>query len=124
MDSPGHQRSDSSTGIIDKLEDIVPAPLARFDAFPKLPSTYKARSESRGLLTIFVTLCAFILVLNDFGEYLWGWPMHEFSIDHDRSNDMNINVDMIVNMPCQCESSSITTFTKYFCTFLRFHSTP
>jgi hypothetical protein len=45
------------------------APLKEFDAFPKLPSTYKSRSEGRGFLTIFVALLSVLLVLNDVAEY-------------------------------------------------------
>ncbi|KAF8838039.1 DUF1692-domain-containing protein [Paxillus ammoniavirescens] len=85
--------------LLDKLDAAVP--LARFDAFPKLPSTYKTRSESRGFLTLFITLLAFLLVSNDFAEYIWGWPDHEFSIDTQGASFMDINVDMVVNMPCQ-----------------------
>ena len=92
-----------SPSILDKLDEIVPAPLEKFDAFPKLPSTYKSRSESRGFLTLFVAFLASVLVLNDLGEYIWGWPDYEFSIDSDTANDMNVNVDIIVNMPCQRE---------------------
>jgi endoplasmic reticulum-Golgi intermediate compartment protein 2 len=93
----------SSPSLLDKLDGMVSTPLAEFDAFPKLPSTYKARSQSRGFLTIFVTFMAFLLVVNDLGEYIWGWPDYEFSVDRDTSANMNINVDMLVNMPCQCE---------------------
>ncbi|KAI9067729.1 DUF1692-domain-containing protein [Trametes sanguinea] len=90
-----------SPSILDKLDEMVPAPLAQFDAFPKVPSTYKTRSESRGFLTIFVAFVAFLLVLNDIGEYIWGWPDHEFGVDTDPSNSLDINVDMVINMPCQ-----------------------
>ncbi|KAI9001496.1 DUF1692-domain-containing protein [Trametes punicea] len=90
-----------SPSILDKLDEIVPAPLAQFDAFPKVPSTYKTRSESRGFLTIFVAIVAFLLILNDIGEYIWGWPDYEFGVDTDQSNALDINVDMVVNMPCQ-----------------------
>ncbi|KAI0648650.1 DUF1692-domain-containing protein [Trametes meyenii] len=90
-----------SPSILDKLDEIVPAPLAQFDAFPKVPSTYKTRSESRGFLTIFVAFVALLLVLNDIGEYIWGWPDYEFGVDTDQSNALDINVDMVVNMPCQ-----------------------
>lgn len=76
-------------------------PLARFDAFPKLPSTYKARSESRGFFTLLVALIAILLILNDIGEYIWGWPDYEFSIDSQGQSHLNVNVDMVVNMPCQ-----------------------
>ena len=99
MDS--RERSQSPS-LLNRLDEMVSTPLAEFDAFPKLPSTYKARSESRGFLTIFVTFMAFLLVLNDLGEYIWGWPDYEFSIDRDMGSDLNINVDMLVNMPCQC----------------------
>ncbi|KIK95031.1 hypothetical protein PAXRUDRAFT_33197 [Paxillus rubicundulus Ve08.2h10] len=75
--------------------------LARFDAFPKLPSTYKARSESRGLLTLCVALFSLLLVLNDFAEYIWGWPDYEFSVDIQGASFMDVNVDMVVNTPCQ-----------------------
>ncbi len=88
--------------LLDKLDSVVPAPLAQFDAFPKLPSTYKARSESRGFMTIFVALVAFLLVLNDIGEYIWGWPDYEFSVDRENPPLLLVNLDMTVNMPCKC----------------------
>ena len=92
-----------SPTILDKFDELIPAPLAQYDAFPKIPTTYKARSESRGFFTLFVGLLAFLLVLNDLGEYIWGWPDYEFGVDIDKANTMDINVDMVVNMPCQCK---------------------
>jgi hypothetical protein len=91
--------------LLEQLDSVIPAPLAQFDAFPKVPSTYKSRTESRGFVTIFAFLIAFLLILNDLGEYVWGWPDYEFSVDHDTNNNLNINVDLVVNMPCQCEYS-------------------
>lgn len=85
--------------ILSKLDAAVP--LAKFDAFPKLPSTYKSRSESRGFLTIFVGILCLLLVLNDLSEYIWGWPDYEFGVDRQAKSFMDVNVDMIVNMPCQ-----------------------
>jgi len=93
----------SEPSLLDKIDAV--APLAKFDAFPKMPSTYKARSESRGFMTIFVLLITFMLMLNDIGEYIWGWPDFEFSIDGNKSNFLNINLDMVIAMPCACESS-------------------
>ncbi len=104
--------------LLDKLDDLVPAPLAQFDAFPKLPATYKARSESRGFLTLFVAFAALLLVLNDLGEFVWGWTDYEFGVDIDKANTMDINVDMVVNMPCQCESSPwlpLFSFASFIC---------
>ena len=94
--------------VIDKLEAVVPESLIRFDAFPKLPSTYKARTDSRGFLTLFVSLLAFLLILNDIGEYIWGWPDYEFSIDAENSSTMDVNIDMVVNMPCECQSEGFS----------------
>ncbi|GLB44741.1 putative endoplasmic Reticulum-Golgi Intermediate Compartment (ERGIC) [Lyophyllum shimeji] len=90
-----------SSDILGKLDAAVPAPLAQFDAFPKIPSTYKSRSESRGFMTLFVALLALLLMLNDIAEYVWGWPDQEFSVDNNQSSWMGINVDITVNMPCR-----------------------
>lgn len=86
--------------LLDQLDAVAPVPLAQFDAFPKLPSTYKSRSGSLGFLTIAVTFATLLLLMNDVGELLWGWPDYEFSVDAGRTSYMNINLDMIVNMPC------------------------
>jgi hypothetical protein len=95
-----------SVTIIDKLEAVFPENLTRFDTFPKLPSTYKTRTDSRGFFTLFVSLLALLLILNDIGEYIWGWPDYEFSIDAEKSSTLDVNIDMVVNMPCECQSES------------------
>jgi hypothetical protein len=92
--------AEEQSSILEQLDAAVP--LARFDAFSKLPSSYKSRSESRGFFTLFVAFIAILLVLNDVGEYIWGWPDYEFSIDTQGQTHLNVNVDMVVNMPCQC----------------------
>ncbi|KAJ7082707.1 DUF1692-domain-containing protein [Mycena belliarum] len=91
---------DGEASLLEKLDAAVPVPLAQFDAFPKLPTTYKARSESRGFLTIFVAFVTFVLMLNDIGEFFFGWPDHEFSVDTAPGSFMNINIDLVVAMPC------------------------
>jgi len=91
------------TSILDKLDAAVPSQLTKFDAFPKLPSTYKQRSESRGFLTLLIGFITFLLILNDIGEFIWGWPDYEFSVDTEKDSYMSVNVDLVVNMPCTCE---------------------
>ncbi|EKM84349.1 hypothetical protein AGABI1DRAFT_32491 [Agaricus bisporus var. burnettii JB137-S8] len=86
--------------VLKKL-DAAAAPLAKFDAFPKVPSAFKARSESRGFMTIFVMLVALLLMLNDIGEYIWGWPEFKFAVDQDNAPYMFVNLDMVVNMQCR-----------------------
>jgi len=98
MSSSGTEES-----ILDKIDSVVPTPLAKFDAFPKLPSTYKSRSESRGIMTVFVALLALLLMLNDIGEYIWGWRDEECSIDPNKCSYLSINVDVSVAMSCKCQ---------------------
>ena len=57
--------------LLDKLDAVAPTPLRSFDAFPKLPATYKQRSESRGIFTLLIGLLAFFLILNDIHEFVW-----------------------------------------------------
>ena len=95
-------RSEDESSVLSKL-DAAAAPLTKFDAFPKVPSAYKARSEGRGFMTVFVMFVVFMFMLNDIGEYLWGWPEYRFNVDKDNAPYMFINLDMVVNMPCRCE---------------------
>lgn len=103
MASPANGGDDHEPTILDKLDSSIPANLQKFDAFPKLPTTYKQRSESRGFLTIGVGLICLLLLLNDIGEFIWGWPDYEFGVDTGKDSHMNVNVDLVVNMPCACE---------------------
>lgn len=88
----------TESSLLNKLDSV--APLAKFDAFPKLPSSYKSRTESRGFVTLFVFLLAFLLMLNDIGEFLWGWPVYNFNVDHNKDSRLFINLDMTIAMPC------------------------
>ena len=96
----------SDSSLLDKLDTI--APIKQFDAFPKLPSTYKTRSAYGGLVTVTVIVVSFLLILNDLGEYIWGWSDTEFSVDQDVAQWLSLNVDLVVNMPCQCGLSIIS----------------
>jgi hypothetical protein len=96
--------------ILEQLDQLGP-PLKQFDAFPKLPSSYKARSRGRGALTIAVILLSIFLILNDVAEYIWGWTDYEFSVDRDLASLLDINVELVVAMPCQCTSPVLT----YWC---------
>jgi hypothetical protein len=99
--------SQEELSLLEKIDAIAPAPLKSFDAFPKLPSTYRARSSERGFLTLFISFIAFLLVANDIGEFLWGWPDFEFGVDHVPTSYMDVNVDLIVNMPCKCTKATL-----------------
>jgi hypothetical protein len=87
--------------ILEKLDAV--APIHKFDAFPKVPATYKAKSSGGGFWTAAAILMSLLLILNDVHEFIWGWPDHEFSVDTQVAKTMIINVDMVVNMPCHCK---------------------
>lgn len=101
--------------LLDTLEESLPPGLQKFDAFPKLPSSYKSRSSSGGVLSIVLIFLGFLLTLNDVGEYFYGWRDEEFGMDIGgvdgagvigsqgyKGNYMKINVDVVVGMPCRC----------------------
>lgn len=94
---------EESDSLLDKIDKAAPASLNQFDAFPKLPSTYKARTGGGGLLTVVVALVSFLLIVNDIGEWIWGWPHYSFDVDPNKGSFMDVNVDVLVNMPCGCE---------------------
>jgi hypothetical protein len=99
--------SQEELSLLDKIDAVAPTPLKSFDAFPKLPSTYRTRSSERGFLTLFIAFIAFLLVANDIGEFIWGWPDFEFGVDDTPASYMDVNVDMIVNMPCRCANATL-----------------
>ncbi|KAF8177113.1 hypothetical protein K438DRAFT_1978762 [Mycena galopus ATCC 62051] len=46
-----------------------------------------------------VGFITFLLMLNVIGEFVFGWPDHEFSVDTKQGSFMKINVDLVVAMP-------------------------
>jgi hypothetical protein len=87
--------------LLEQLDEI--APIKKFDAFPKLPSSYRSRTKFGGLMTIVVVALSLMLILNDVAEFIWGWSDYEFAVDRDQHRLLNINVDIVVNTPCGCE---------------------
>ncbi|KAF8177116.1 endoplasmic reticulum vesicle transporter-domain-containing protein [Mycena galopus ATCC 62051] len=57
--------------------------------------------NKRGFLTLFVGFITFLLMLNDIGEFVFGWPDHEFSVDAKQGSFMKINVGL-VSSPSTC----------------------
>jgi len=51
-------------------------------------------------LTLVVALVSFLLIVNDIGEWIWGWPSYSFDVDPNKGSFMDVNVDVLVNMPC------------------------
>lgn len=91
--------------ILDTLDSI--APLRSFDAFPKVPSSYRSRTSGGGIVTVVVGLLCTLLVLNDLSEYLWGSMVYRFVVDNDVGRDLKLNVDITVAMPCHCAHTDL-----------------
>ncbi|KAG8739997.1 hypothetical protein FRC10_004876 [Ceratobasidium sp. 414] len=81
-----------SSSIMDTMEP--PTGVRQFDAFPKVRPNYKSRTTGGGMMTILVVIVSFILILNDLGDYLWGWREYEFNVDTDLAQVMYVNVDL------------------------------
>ncbi len=101
MDLPAADMASGTDSLLEKLDNV--APIQKFDAFPKLPPTYKSRTAGCGFITVSVFLLSMLLVMNDLHEYIWGWPDQEFSVDKKVADIMTMNVDMVVHMPCACK---------------------
>ncbi|EJU05029.1 DUF1692-domain-containing protein [Dacryopinax primogenitus] len=91
--------STSDDSLLSKL-DSIGAPLKSFDAFPKVPSTYRTRSSGGGFITLGIALLCLLLVLNDWAEYVWGTTTWRFVVDDKIEKEMMLNVDITVAMPC------------------------
>ncbi|KZP00451.1 DUF1692-domain-containing protein [Calocera viscosa TUFC12733] len=85
--------------------DSLGAPLKSFDAFPKVPNSYRTRSSGGGFVTIGIMLLCVLLVLNDLAEYIWGNTTYKFVVDDEIAHDLRLNVDITVAMPCHCAFS-------------------
>ncbi|CAG8669404.1 7118_t:CDS:2, partial [Paraglomus brasilianum] len=74
--------------------------LVFLDAFPKVDVGYKHSSTQGGCMTVFVSICLWLLILSEFREY---WTLHQkykFVVDSSVGHHLDINVDITVAMPC------------------------
>jgi|SRR6185312_15569214 len=77
--------------------------LVFLDAFPKVDVGYKHSSTQGGCMTVFVSICLWLLILSEFREY---WTLHQkykFVVDSSVGHHLDINVDITVAMPCSCK---------------------
>lgn len=106
--------------LLEQLDAI--APIKSFDAFPKLPASYKSRTKFGGLMTVFVIALSVLLVLNDVAEFIWGWSDYEFVVDRDQNRLLSINVDLVVNTPCAGMSPLHLLFPYPLFSFISTHA--
>ncbi|KAI8874103.1 DUF1692-domain-containing protein [Ramicandelaber brevisporus] len=102
--------------------------MRRADGFGKVEGSYRAQSSSGGLATLIVSIVLFFLVFCEVRDHLQVTTSHEFLVDHRIAEQMQINLDVTVKMPCELISvdvadqsgtlqhvpGAITTFPAYF----------
>jgi len=119
------------SSLLDELDKF--APIKSFDAFPKVCPLAASILTSAGAADIYrplkkgrlVDRCRWIyyfhsrlgkwtschvctvlrqlMLQNDLGEFLYGAPTYSFRVDPGLEEDLQLNVDLTVAMPCQCK---------------------
>ncbi|KAJ2865252.1 hypothetical protein FB639_005125, partial [Coemansia asiatica] len=74
--------------------------LQRLDAFNKMETVYQDHSSSGGLLSLLVVLAMVMVVVSELKRYLEYKQEQSFSIDSNMQHPLQINIGMIVAMPC------------------------
>lgn len=80
--------------------DSVSSRVKVFDAFPKVDSQHTVRSQRGGLSTLVTFICGVLILWMEIGGFLGGYVDHQFSVSETIGNDLTINIDMLVAMPC------------------------
>ncbi|EEP75394.1 conserved hypothetical protein [Uncinocarpus reesii 1704] len=79
----------------------IAAGLRTFDAFPKTKPTYTTASRRGGQWTVFIFLFCGSLVFSELVSWYRGTENHHFSVEKGVSQEIQINLDMVVHMPCE-----------------------
>lgn len=88
-----------------------------FDAFPKRPSVDQVRSERGATSTLLTYFCIIFLIWVEFGGYIDGYINYRFSVDPMVRQTINLNVDIIVAMPCKYLDANVrdSTDDRFLC---------
>ncbi|KMU88364.1 ER-derived vesicles protein ERV41 [Coccidioides immitis H538.4] len=78
----------------------IAAGLRTFDAFPKTKPTYTTASRRGGQWTVFIFLFCGMLVLSELISWHGGTENHHFSVEKGVSEEIQLNLDLVVRMPC------------------------
>ncbi|KAF5858094.1 hypothetical protein ETB97_004902, partial [Aspergillus alliaceus] len=76
------------------------AGLKTFDAFPKTKPSYTAPSRRGGQWTVLILLICTVFSLSEFKTWFKGSENHHFSVEKGVSHDLQLNLDVVVQMPC------------------------
>lgn len=82
-----------------------------FDAFPKVSPEHSVRSQRGGFSTMLTMFCGLLIIWIQIGGFLGGYVDHQFAVDKTIRTDLNINVDILVAMPCQFLTTNVRDIT-------------
>ncbi|RAL14289.1 COPII-coated vesicle protein [Aspergillus homomorphus CBS 101889] len=71
-----------------------------FDAFPKTKTSYTAPSRRGGQWTVLILVICTVFSVAEFRTWLRGTENQHFSVEKGVSHDLQLNLDMVVRMPC------------------------
>ncbi|OJJ82462.1 endoplasmic reticulum-Golgi intermediate compartment family protein [Aspergillus glaucus CBS 516.65] len=74
--------------------------LRTFDAFPKTKSSYTAPSRRGGQWTVLILAICTVLSFSELRAWFKGTENHHFSVEKGVSHELQLNLDMVVKMPC------------------------
>ena len=77
------------------------AGLRTFDAFPKTEEQYKKKSQKGGVSSLLTYLFLIFIAWTEFGNYFGGYVDQQYIVDPDVKENVQVNLDMFVKMPCQ-----------------------
>lgn len=83
-----------------------------FDAFPKVSPEHSVRSSRGGLSSVFTILFGLFILWIQIGGFLGGYIDRQFSVNKKIELDLDINVDLMVAMPCDSLVTNVMDITN------------
>ncbi|OBA19704.1 DUF1692-domain-containing protein [Metschnikowia bicuspidata var. bicuspidata NRRL YB-4993] len=83
-----------------------------FDAFSKVAPEASVRSQRGGLSTVLTVLCMLMIMWVQIGGFLGGYVDRRFAVDNEIRLSLDINVDLVVAMPCQFLATNVMDITS------------
>lgn len=83
-----------------------------FDAFPKVSSEHTVRSQRGGYSTLLTIFCGLLILWIEIGGFLGGYVDEQFEVDHEIKQELQINLDILVAMPCEFLHTNALDITK------------
>lgn len=83
-----------------------------FDAFPKVGSEHTVRSQRGGYSTLLTIFCGLLILWVEVGGFLGGYIDRQFVVDDKIKADLQINLDLLVAMPCEFLQTNAMDITR------------